>query len=142
MKEYYIRELEHLNSIKNKLGPNAIEYQMICSLVAESVILDIESSMILVKDLMSNRNDYTGRLINSQTYCNMLKDCLNALGNVDSLNMEYQYKYERFSPFYKSLSEKGKQVGLAETEKADKKPGCFGVIVFFLMSAFLYSFII
>jgi hypothetical protein len=141
IKDFYLRELDHLNSIKNKLGDNAIEYQMICSLIVESVILDIESSMLLVDNMgMPNRNDYTGRLINNQTYCKMLKDCLNALGNIESLNMEYQYKYERFSPFYKSLSEEGRKKGLTETRKQDEKTGCLGVLILVIVSTLFCSF--
>ncbi|MCR4966138.1 MAG: hypothetical protein K6A41_10855 [Bacteroidales bacterium] len=143
IKDFCIRELAHLNSIKNKLGYNNIEYQMICSLVAESVILDVESNMLLVVTIcMINRNDYTGRLINNQAYCKMLKDCLNALGNIESLNMEYQYKYERFSPFYKTLSEEGRKKGLIETRKQEEKSGCLGVTMLVILSTLFCSFLL
>lgn len=144
LKEFCLRELEHLNSIKNKLGAKSIEYQMICSLVAESVILDIESSMILVNGMggLTDRNDYTGRQMNNQVYQNMFKDCLDALENIALLNMEYQYKYERFTPFYKSLSAKGERVGLAKKEEKSSKSGCFTVIALVIVSTLLCSFLL
>lgn len=144
LKEFYLRELEHLNSIKNKLGDNAIEYQMICSLVAEAVILDIESSMILVNVIggQTDRNDYIGKQINNQIYQNMIKDCLNALENIASLNMEYQYKYERFTPFYKSTSEKGERIGLIKKEEKSSNSGCFSLIALVIVSTLLCSFLL
>lgn len=144
LKEFCLRELEHLNSIKNKLGDNAIEYQMICSLVAEAVILDIESSMILVNVIggQTDRNDYIGKQINNHTYQNMIKDCLNALENIASLNMEYQYKYERFTPFYKSTSEKGERIGLIKKEEKPSNSGCLSLIAFIIVSTLLCSFIL
>lgn len=144
LKEFCLRELEHLNSIKTKLGANAIEYQMICSLVTEAVILDVESCMILVNVIggQTDRNDYIGNQINNHIYQNMIKDCLNALENIASLNMEYQYKYERFTPFYYSISEKGERIGLVKKEEKPSNYGCFSVIALVIVSTLLCSFLL
>lgn len=141
MKEFFAKEKQHLDSIKNKLGPNAIEYQMICSLVAEAIILDIESCMILEEMQLVDVESPAVKKLSHQA---MLKDSLNVLEDASSLNMEYQYKYEKFTPFYKSLSEKGRLVGLAkdEPEKAEKnKSGCLGIIILAIVSTLLCSFL-
>lgn len=139
MKKFFLKETEHLNSIKNKMGANAIEYQMICSLVAEAIILDIESCMILEeKQAVFNSSPTIKRL----SYQAMLKDSLNILEDVSSLNMEYQYKYEKFTPFYKSLSEKGKLAGLAKDEPEKPKSGCLSIIIIAIVSTMLCSFIL
>ena len=139
MNSFFLKEKEHLNSIKNKLGPNAIEYQMICSLIAEAIVLDIESCMILEEQQsFVEARPFIKRL----TYQNMLKDSLNVLESLSSLNMEYQYKYEKFTPFYKSLSEKGRMVGLAKDEPKKNKSGCLNIILIAIISTFLGSFIL
>lgn len=139
MKEFFFKEKQHLDSIKNKLGYNAIEYQMICSLVAEAIILDIESCMILEERQTKNGSSPA---VKTMSYQAMLKDSLNVLEDVSSLNMEYQYKYEKFTPFYKSLSEKGKLAGLAKDEPEKAKSGCLSIIVIAIVSTLLCSFIL
>lgn len=139
MKKFISKEKEHLNSIKNKLGPNAIEYQMICSLVADAIILDIESCMIL-EERQSKIS--TSPTVKRLSYQAMLKDSLNVLEDVSSLNMEYQYKYEKFTPFYKSLSEKGKLAGLAKDEPEKVKSGCLSIIVIAIVSTLFCSFVL
>lgn len=139
--EFYSQELQHLNSIKNKLGNNSIENQMICSLVAETIILDIESSMIFFR--INNpipSNNYTNKLEQQ----NMLKDSLNVLTKVATLNMEYQYKYEKFTPFYNSLSEKAKLYGIVpdETKIKNNKTGCLSVITIAIVSTTLLLLLI
>lgn len=137
MKEFFFKEKQHLDSIKNKLGANAIEYQMICSLVAEAIILDIESCLILQEKLSETESSPA---IKKLSYRDLLKDSLNVLEDVSALNMEYQYKYEKFTPFYKSLSEKGRLAGLAKDEPAKSKSGCFSIIVLAIISTLLCSF--
>lgn len=136
LKNYYYQELEHLNSIKSKLGNNAIEYQMICSLFAESVLLDIKSSKIYLN--MIHKLDRLGLQI---SYPRMLKDCLNVIGNVAELNMEYQYKYEIFKPYHNSLSEEGRKLGLIYSEPKSSSSGCMGVIALMIMSTLLCSYL-
>ena len=136
LKNYFCQELEHLNSIKSKLGPNAIEYQMICSLIAESVRLDIKSSKITLNII--HKHNSIGLQI---TYPKMLKDCLNVMVNVAKLNMEYQYKYEVFNPYHNSLSEEGRKIGLIYSEPKSSTSGCMSVIAFMIMSTLLCTYL-
>lgn len=140
---FFNQEKVHLNSIKSKLGTNAIELQMICSLVAEAVILEIETCMITAKCIKDpNETDYSEEMSYRRYMQSFLRDSLNVMKNVSSLNMEYQYKYERFTPFYKSLTEKGKQVGLNNTEVSSKsKTGCLSIIILAIISTLLCSFL-
>lgn len=138
LNKFYYQESEHLNSIRNKVGVNAIEYQMICSLVAEAIILDIESCIILQEGALINIK-YSE--IKTMQWRKTLQDCIDTLEQVSKLNMEYQYKYEKFTPFYKSLSEKGEQYGLIKKSVTSSKSGCLSVIAFLATITLLCSFI-
>lgn len=141
MKVFFNQEKVHLNSIISKFGANAIELQIICSLVAEAVILEIESCTIKAKYKKDpNKTGYIEEMNYRNYMQSFLRDSLNVMKDVSSLNMEYQYKYERFTPFYKSLIEKGKQVGLNIEESSKSKSGCLGIIILAIVSTFLCSF--
>lgn len=141
MKVFFNQEKVHLNSIKSKLGANAIELQMICSIVAEAVILEIEACTIQAKCMKDpNETDYSEEMRYRNYMQSFLRDSLNVMKDVSSLNMEYQYKYERFTPFYKSLIEKGKQVGLNIEGSSKSKSGCLSIIILAIVSTLLCSF--
>lgn len=143
MNVFLNQEKEHLKSIKSKVGANSIELQMICSLVAEAVILEIEKCLIGVKEKQRTyRSGYVEQMIDKQYLQNFFQDCLDVMANASSLNMEYQYKYERFTPFYKSLIEQGKRAGLAIEEPSKTKSGCLSVIIIAIVSTLLCSFIL
>jgi len=138
---FFNQEKVHLNSIKSKLGANAIELQMICSLVAEAVILEIEACMITAKSMKDpNETGYIEEMSYKRYMQSFLRDSLNVMKDASLLNMEYQYKYERFTPFYKSLIEKGKQVGLNYEVSSKTKSGCLSIIILAIVSTLLCSF--
>lgn len=138
MIEFYNQEVIHLNSIKSKLGINAIEYQIICSLVTEAIILKIEGCLISQKYRYSD-GSYSTELKHRMYDENFLQDTLFVLDKTSSLNMEYEYKYERFNPFYKVLSDKAERVGVKKKEIKSSKFGCLSIIVLAFVSTLLFS---
>lgn len=131
IKAFVQREKDHLISIKGKVGKISIEYQMLSAIIAQAVVLYCEFIIICVEPVKKQRIHTASILHEEMVFQRTLKDCLNALDIVSSFDLEYQYRYEIFSPTYKYFSELGQKTGLEEKIEMPprQKTGCMGVVV-------------
>ena len=131
IKAFVRREQDHLISIKGKVGKLSIEYQMISAIIAQAVVLYSEFIIICVEPVKKQKIQTVSILHEEMVFQRTIKDCLIALDIVSSFDLEYQYRYEIFSPTYKGFLELGRKYGLMENSdtKLQPKSGCMGIIV-------------
>lgn len=97
--EYISQQKKHLYSIASKLGKNNITYLHISTVVVEFVLMCILFEIKHIEDYL-NARPYSV-CSNKESY----QTAYNLVNELEYMDMEYKYKYDRFSPCKKDILE-------------------------------------